>query len=531
MNEINRIHIAKIPYNIETTAQKRLSEYLSAIRKSLKADDDTMREIELRMTEILADRGVRVEMTVTDDDVDQLQMQLGDPKDFAGDDEMAESTTDQPVKRFMRNTSDAKIAGICSGIASYFGWDVTLVRVVMAILAILTSGAMILAYIIMWIVTPAAQTASDKLEMAGKPITLGALQQVATSDKPRTEPILLKLLRYMLGIGLIFASIVALLIVAGVLGFSSVNWKDLTSIAEPGVVVLLLGLMALGGIALQVFFALWANIVLTKKMTTGKIIAIAVVSVIGVTSFTTGAAASAGNINRFLQKVNQVTEVSLVDSPSLIEGAKTLEIVNDATRVEYRVVSDNYRASYDRNDYLVKSSKVKLTRDGDALKIMATAPSDKDCKKGSLVSCVGMHTRVVIYGPALESINSQGAFVEYVTNGQENLTIDSGQGAMVSLDGSSAINSLTIKGDGPYAVDAEDVKLGVVAVELERGDVDLGTVESLEVRTDSRFCKEKLNIDINQAKTITVNGGQWSESSNSDCVSIDVDDDEDYIYE
>lgn len=48
------------------------------------------------------------------------------------------------------------IAGVCSGFALHYGWDVSLVRVVTAVLAILTSGFGGLAYLAAWIIIPEA---------------------------------------------------------------------------------------------------------------------------------------------------------------------------------------------------------------------------------------------------------------------------------------------------------------------------------------------------------------------------------------
>jgi phage shock protein PspC (stress-responsive transcriptional regulator) len=47
------------------------------------------------------------------------------------------------------------VAGVCAGIAEYFGWDVTLVRVIVAVVAVITGGAGLLAYLAAWAIIPA----------------------------------------------------------------------------------------------------------------------------------------------------------------------------------------------------------------------------------------------------------------------------------------------------------------------------------------------------------------------------------------
>jgi phage shock protein C len=56
-------------------------------------------------------------------------------------------------KRLMRPRVGRKIAGVCAGFAEYFDIDVTLLRIVWLIVAIMT-GVGFLAYPIAWIVMP-----------------------------------------------------------------------------------------------------------------------------------------------------------------------------------------------------------------------------------------------------------------------------------------------------------------------------------------------------------------------------------------
>lgn len=57
------------------------------------------------------------------------------------------------MEKKLTKGSDKKLAGVCSGIAEYFGWDVTLVRIGTVIVSCLY-GAGVLAYIIGAIVMP-----------------------------------------------------------------------------------------------------------------------------------------------------------------------------------------------------------------------------------------------------------------------------------------------------------------------------------------------------------------------------------------
>jgi phage shock protein C len=57
-------------------------------------------------------------------------------------------------KLLMRRRDSRMLAGVCAGIAEYFGWDVTLVRVTWAVISVLTGGAGVLAYLAAWVIIP-----------------------------------------------------------------------------------------------------------------------------------------------------------------------------------------------------------------------------------------------------------------------------------------------------------------------------------------------------------------------------------------
>jgi len=58
-------------------------------------------------------------------------------------------------KRLYRSRTNRTVAGVCAGIADYFGWDPTLVRIAWILLTLL-GGSGILIYVILWLVVPEA---------------------------------------------------------------------------------------------------------------------------------------------------------------------------------------------------------------------------------------------------------------------------------------------------------------------------------------------------------------------------------------
>ncbi|MBD9111806.1 PspC domain-containing protein [Bacteroides nordii] len=57
-------------------------------------------------------------------------------------------------RKLTRSRSDRMLAGVCGGLAQFFGLDASLVRIVYAILTIFTAFAGVPVYILMWIIIP-----------------------------------------------------------------------------------------------------------------------------------------------------------------------------------------------------------------------------------------------------------------------------------------------------------------------------------------------------------------------------------------
>lgn len=66
--------------------------------------------------------------------------------------------------RLQRSATDRKIAGVCGGLAAYFGVDATLVRIAAVVLAIYPGAVIcgVLVYLVAWFVMPSA--AAERLE-------------------------------------------------------------------------------------------------------------------------------------------------------------------------------------------------------------------------------------------------------------------------------------------------------------------------------------------------------------------------------
>ena len=81
----------------------------------------------------------------------------------------AEAGAQQTHKRLYQISEGAMISGVCNGFAAYFNIDVTIVRIMFVVLALLTGGLWILAYVVMMFVIPFANTSEEHAAARGLP--------------------------------------------------------------------------------------------------------------------------------------------------------------------------------------------------------------------------------------------------------------------------------------------------------------------------------------------------------------------------
>jgi len=182
MNKTVSISLAGFSFIIEEQAYEKLNAYLQALRNSLEKDeaDEVMYDIEIRIAEIFRENLDKREV-VNSDDVEKVIAQLGTPEAIEGQSEEnaeQEIPQEKTKKELFRDMKRGKIAGVCAGLAQYFGMDISLMRIIWILVFIFSVGFVsVVAYIILWVVVPEAETASDFLKMQGRPINFDSLKE------------------------------------------------------------------------------------------------------------------------------------------------------------------------------------------------------------------------------------------------------------------------------------------------------------------------------------------------------------------
>jgi len=295
MKEVTRIHIAKTSYDVEIGAKKDLDVYLKAL-EAYSHDADLVEDVEIRMTEILAERGVKKDHVISGTDVKALKAQLGEPQEFKADSEGVEDSVENEIpmnnagRKLYRDTDHAVFGGVLSGIAAFFGVNSALIRIVFILLLLASFGTALLAYILLWAVVPPARTAADRLQMAGKPVTIASIREVNETIEPRAT-------RMDEGTKRILQNIVGIVCVVGAAGtafFTAMvgfavffnRYRAFTqNIAESHMLTIALVFAIVAGLLLASLFGVLAYAAFARKMTKRVITSVCIIICVGLLSF------------------------------------------------------------------------------------------------------------------------------------------------------------------------------------------------------------------------------------------------------
>lgn len=378
MKEITRIHLAKTAFSIEIEAKSSLEKYLNSIQKNMHAEPEAMREIEARMVEILSERGVMKEGVISVDDVLAIQKQMGESRDFADGDGPVDDDLDgngsesKPEKQLMRDTDNAIIGGVCAGVAAYFNINPLWVRLIAIVSSFATFGTAVLIYVVMWLSMPPASTASDKLRMRGKPVTLAALKKAAVEGgsviATESRDLASKILRYSAGIiiFLMTLGVVIGLIVGGAVGLSVIDllsglnaqiwvWGLWISLVICGISAAVLGMM----LSRSVFT--WT---MSRVSALSMIIATVVISMGMASSIVFGMKAS----SEFIYESQYLTKRMNVEIPDA-DNVKTISI-NGAMGSVKRTNSDKLKIEAEYIELPnMKKPDINVRREGDRLMV------------------------------------------------------------------------------------------------------------------------------------------------------------------
>jgi phage shock protein PspC (stress-responsive transcriptional regulator) len=184
MKKTIRISLGGISFNIEEDAYSFLDDYIKSLKNHLgntPETDEIVKDIEERAAELFSEMLGNSE-TLTIDMVKDVIKILGNPEQITNDEGNGTRqntdfvSKDNIKKRLYRDGDKTIIAGVCAGLGTYFRIDPLVFRILFPIL-ILVNGLGLIAYFILWIALPKAETARQRMEMRGEEINFENLEK------------------------------------------------------------------------------------------------------------------------------------------------------------------------------------------------------------------------------------------------------------------------------------------------------------------------------------------------------------------
>lgn len=190
MNKTVNINLAGTFFHIDEDAFTKLSNYLDAIRRSLRGtegSEEIMQDIESRIAELFSEKIKSHNQVIGMVQLDEVIAVMGQPEDYEVDEEIFEEssssenyTQSEPRtshKQLFRDIDNKYVGGVSSGLGHYIGLDAIWIRLLWVLLVVAGLGSPILIYILLWILVPPAITTSQKLKMTGKPVNISNIER------------------------------------------------------------------------------------------------------------------------------------------------------------------------------------------------------------------------------------------------------------------------------------------------------------------------------------------------------------------
>ncbi len=194
MKQITHINLGGHPVTIDVDAFELLSRYLDSLEAHF-ADspgkDEIMSDIETRLAELFKEH-IHPRTIVSLPDVKAAIDIMGTPDMFGAEtffdrDEAPKSDLHthagpRPGRKLFRDPDNKVIAGVCSGLAAYFGLQDPIWIRLLFVVTTLIGMASIPVYILLWIIMPVPKTAADKLAMRGEPVNVQKIADTIISQ-------------------------------------------------------------------------------------------------------------------------------------------------------------------------------------------------------------------------------------------------------------------------------------------------------------------------------------------------------------
>jgi len=201
MRQVVTVSLNGRAYQLEDDAHEALAAYLDSAARALKGNPD-YDEIVADLEQAIADKCdrhlnahktviVRAEIIAILAEMGPVDSEsaTGGPGTGPSPHATGSSSSEEPLppggsassahKRLYQISDGAMISGVCNGLAAYFALDVTVVRLIFVLLALVTGGVALFAYLVLMFVVPYANTSEEHAAAHGLPFNARVLVERA----------------------------------------------------------------------------------------------------------------------------------------------------------------------------------------------------------------------------------------------------------------------------------------------------------------------------------------------------------------
>ncbi|MDB5204323.1 MAG: phage shock protein PspC [Candidatus Taylorbacteria bacterium] len=174
MNKVITINLGGRSYSVEESGYNLLKVYLDNASIKLESNPDKeeiIKDFNIAIAEKCDAYLSSTKNVILTSEIEKIIKDMGpveaEASDATSNKKSEDSTESKRHKKLYLLPDSGVIFGVCSGLAAYFEIDVTLVRIVFIALTVLTHGAWIAVYFVMWMLVPKADTPEEKEEAWG----------------------------------------------------------------------------------------------------------------------------------------------------------------------------------------------------------------------------------------------------------------------------------------------------------------------------------------------------------------------------
>ena len=191
MNTIKDIHLSHVKFTLDDEAYNILKAYLNKLSVAFSSNaskDEILEDIESHIAELFSKNNT-VNQVISVSEVNKAIEVLGTPEELAEDETEAQSHSknSNTNKKLFRDIDNSYVGGVASGLSHYFGISPAWIRVLFILFFFLPIPFTTLAYIILWVVVPAAKTSGDKIRMTGEAVSVASIKKKVESVLPEIE--------------------------------------------------------------------------------------------------------------------------------------------------------------------------------------------------------------------------------------------------------------------------------------------------------------------------------------------------------